>query len=87
MDLALSSMHRQASSELMARLETFHRLDEKAAQQMGVKSSERHVRTRYYFTSESHIRALLNVFYIIYIKYIQHIYITYIHTEHIHIHT
>jgi len=41
--------------------ETFHRLDRRFARSLGIKSSDRMVRTRLYFTSESHLHALLNV--------------------------
>jgi inositol hexakisphosphate/diphosphoinositol-pentakisphosphate kinase len=41
--------------------ETQHRLDKRHARQVGIKSSDRHVRTRLYFTSESHMHAVLNV--------------------------
>jgi len=38
-----------------------HRLDKRAATAMGVKSLHRHVRSRIFFTSESHLYAMLNV--------------------------
>jgi len=41
--------------------ETQHRLDKTHAKQVGIKSSDRHVRTRLYFTSESHMHSMLNV--------------------------
>mmetsp|Transcript_13732 Transcript_13732/g.24396 ORF Transcript_13732/g.24396 Transcript_13732/m.24396 type:complete len:1129 (+) Transcript_13732:620-4006(+) len=41
--------------------DTFHRLDKRHARSLGIKSSDRMVRTRLYFTSESHLHSLLNV--------------------------
>merc|ERR1719453_2932479 len=41
---------------------TLHRLASgEGAEQLGIKNLERHVRSRFYFTSESHILSLLNV--------------------------
>eukprot|EP00512_Aurantiochytrium_limacinum_P001106 CAMPEP_0171485940 /NCGR_PEP_ID=MMETSP0958-20121227/816_1 /TAXON_ID=87120 /ORGANISM="Aurantiochytrium limacinum, Strain ATCCMYA-1381" /LENGTH=1196 /DNA_ID=CAMNT_0012018769 /DNA_START=126 /DNA_END=3717 /DNA_ORIENTATION=- len=48
-------------SSSVASEETFHRLDRRHARSMGIKSSDRMVRTRLYFTSESHLHSLLNV--------------------------
>ena len=41
--------------------ETVHRLGERHARKLGIKSLDRHVRTRLYFTSESHLHSVLNV--------------------------
>ena len=38
-----------------------YRLDRRLAKSMGIKNANRHVRTRLYFTSESHLHAVLNV--------------------------
>lgn len=43
-----------------ATVETVHRLDPTSARAMGIKSTDRHVRSRLYFTSESHLHSLLN---------------------------
>ena len=40
--------------------ETAHRLDPVSAKRAGIKSVDRHVRTRLYFVSESHLYALMN---------------------------
>ncbi|XP_063899851.1 uncharacterized protein LOC135119370 isoform X2 [Zophobas morio] len=62
LDLAFSSESYQQSSELIKTLETVHRLDSRHARAFGIRSSQRMVRTRFYFTSESHIHSLVNVF-------------------------
>lgn len=41
--------------------DTVHRLDPISASAMGIKSGDRHVRTRLYFTSESHLHSVMNV--------------------------
>jgi inositol hexakisphosphate/diphosphoinositol-pentakisphosphate kinase len=41
--------------------ETVHRLDPQYMSETNIKSFHRHVRTRLYFTSESHVHAVLNV--------------------------
>lgn len=38
-----------------------YRLDRRLAKSMGIKNANRHVRTRLYFTSESHLHAVMNV--------------------------
>ena len=43
------------------RHETVHRLDPQYMSETNIKSFHRHVRTRLYFTSESHVHAVLNV--------------------------
>ncbi|KAH9247348.1 hypothetical protein BASA81_015065 [Batrachochytrium salamandrivorans] len=48
-----------SSSDVPA--EAQYRLDRKLAKSMGIKNADRHVRTRLYFTSESHLHALINV--------------------------
>ena len=41
--------------------ETEHRLDTRFAKELGIKSTNRHVLTRVYFTSESHMHSILNI--------------------------
>jgi len=57
----VSAMNSPEDLNLDTESETFHRLDKRYARSMGIKSSDRMVRTRLYFTSESHLHALLNV--------------------------
>lgn len=61
MDDVRSVAESEIASSSDVPVEAQYRLDRKLAKSMGIKNADRHVRTRLYFTSESHLHALINV--------------------------